>query len=280
MSATLKFAVLQMCSTNDVEENLSTVETAMQQAQSEGVDVMLLPENFAQMPLSGKQLHIETAGTGLVQDFLSEKSRQYSLTTIAGSLAVRDSNLVSTNNKKPFARSLVYDVNGDCILHYDKIHLYDVDTPSGENYHESNTYNHGKLLEPDQHPVFKLNEVTIGLSVCYDLRFPELYRQLTEVGAHLITVPAAFTYETGRAHWQTLLTARAIENQVFIAAAGQTGVHANGRRTWGHSMVINPWGKKLNQKKTSTGLLVENIDLSELQSLRSNFPVLKHKRIY
>lgn len=274
MTQTLRTALLQMCSSDCVAENLDSVEQAMSDAQQQDVQLLQLPENFAQMPIKSSDQHIELDGAGEVQDFLQAKSQYYGVAVIAGSLAVRDQ-----GGSKPYARCLVYD-DGQRIAHYDKLHLYDVDLPDGQSYRESATYQAGQLdVQNHSNALVEIAEFKIGLSICYDLRFPEYYRALTEIGSQLICVPSAFTYDTGNAHWQTLLRARAIENQVFISAAAQTGTHANGRKTWGHSMLIDPWGDIIAEQQDGEGLLIAELDFTKLQSLRDSFPVLSHRRI-
>jgi predicted amidohydrolase len=167
---------------------------------------------------------------------------------------------------------------------YDKIHLFDVDTTEDGSgrYRESDTYQKGRVSEDSLSPIPLTNAsftLLLGLTICYDLRFPEFYRALAGNGAQLICVPSAFTFETGQAHWEPLLRARAIENQVFIAAAAQQGEHENGRRTWGHSMIIDPWGNILTEKKSGQGLVFAEIDLTQIKTLQARFPVHRHKRL-
>jgi len=269
MSESIKIALLQMCSTDSVAQNLAIIERSLAQAQSLDVQFVQLPENFAQMPRTSSERHIEFDNEGPVQDFLREKSQYYGLAIIAGSLPI-----IERKGDKPFARCLVFDGQGKRIAHYDKLHLYDVELAGGEHYR----YQAGSKSTLDS-AVVEVWGVKLGLSICYDLRFPEMYRTLTAAGAQIICVPSAFTYNTGRAHWQALLRARAIENQVFVAAAAQVGTHANGRQTWGHSLLIDPWGEITEQKKHKPGLLVGEIDLTKLDSLRKTFPVLMHRRL-
>lgn len=273
MSSKLKIACIQLNSSSDVEHNLQTVSEYLQQAQQQDVQIVQLPENFACMPKKEAEQHIETEQHHPIQDFLAHQSKLYQLAIIAGSVAVRDS-----AEAKPSARCFVYSKNGEQVASYNKIHLYDVVLPSGEQYKESNTYLAGE--SDDQNLlVADVENCKIGLSICYDLRFPELYRRLVEKGANLLSVPAAFTYDTGKAHWQTLLQARAIESQSYLFAAAQTGVHDSRRKTWGHSMIISPWGEVLNSLEDAPGLLVAEIDLEKLQQQRQTFPVLEHRRL-
>ena len=275
MNSEIRVACLQMTSSTNVEQNLEFVDQHLERASQAGVQLLLLPENFAQMPAHSDQQHIEQAGSGLVQDFLAIKARQYEITLIAGSLPVR-----LGDNDKPFARTLVYDHSGSLISTYDKVHLYDVDLSNGESYRESAMYASGPISQSSSNLSVTNTELgKLGLSICYDLRFPEMYRQLTDLGAEIITVPSAFTYQTGKTHWSTLLRARAIENQAFVIAAAQTGTHENGRRTWGHSVIVDPWGIIQYQLDTLTGLLIGTIDLTKLVQLRNDFPALAHRRL-
>lgn len=268
--ATLTVAAAQMNSSSDLEQNLASITQLTEQARGKNVDLLLLPENAVQMPARQSELKCEQV-SGHVQQAIAKLAREKGIYIVLGSLAVQ------TNNSKPYARSLAYDPNGQLVCHYDKIHLFDVEIPDGLSYRESDNYQAG---ECDQNPIFDLGQAKVGLTVCYDIRFPELYRQLTQCDANIICVPAAFTYETGEAHWLTLLKARAIENQVFIIAAGQVGEHASGRRTWGHSVVIDPWGNILAEAQADNAeLVICQIDLIKQKQLRTTFPVLKHQRL-
>lgn len=273
MISTFKIACIQMSSSSAVDVNLVEVENYLTEAKQQGVKLVQLPENFACMPKRQSQLHVETPNQHPVQDFLSSQAAQHQIAIIAGSVAV-----VDDDSGKPSARSLVYDSSGKQIASYNKIHLYDVTLPSGEQYRESDSYLAGST-QTNNLVTTDIEKVKIGLSICYDLRFPELYRSLVSKGANLLSVPAAFTYESGKAHWQTLLQARAIESQAYVFAAAQTGQHDNKRRTWGHSMIINPWGEMIANMGEPCGLLVAEIDLAELQQQRETFPVLEHRRL-
>lgn len=273
MSNIIRVACVQMNSSAKLELNLQFVEQQLVEADKQQVKIVLLPENFAQMPARAKDQHVEYINQGEVQMFLGEQAARYGIYLLAGSLPVREK-----RQDKYFARSLVFDPHGQTIGSYDKIHLFDVDLSNGESYHESSNYNAGEN-SPQNTSVLSVSNARFGLTICYDLRFPELYRRLTHQGAQIITVPAAFTYATGEAHWQTLLRARAIENQVYIMAAAQVGKHANGRRTWGHSMIIDPWGTVIAELPAKTGLLVAEIDLARQKQIRTDFPVLQHRHL-
>jgi nitrilase len=170
---------------------------------------------------------------------------------------------------------MLIDADGRRMATYRKIHLFDVDVPGrDEHYRESAT-----LLPGADVVTVPSSAGVIGLTICYDLRFPELYRRLADAGATVFTVPAAFTEATGRAHWRTLLRARAIENLAWVLAAGQVGRHTNGRRTWGHSMIVDPWGRVVAERVEGEGLVIADVDLTQVQTLRREFPVLGHRRL-
>ena len=282
---TITVACLQMSSSPDVAENLSFIEQALDSAPK--IDLLALPENFAQMPKTRHQQHVENVGSGHVQDFLKDLARRHNMHLIAGSLPVAVSNNNEQEPQKPYARCLIVAPSGET-THYDKLHLFDVDTSSAvdsgakQRYRESDTYQRGPLSESQVAPrTLKIgtNSVRLGASICYDLRFPELYRGFAAQGVDIISVPSAFTYETGRVHWECLLRARAIENQAFVIAPAQVGVHASGRQTWGHSSIIDPWGTVLAVKAEGVGLVCAGLDLSQIESLKQSFPVARHKRL-
>ncbi|STX47919.1 nitrilase [Legionella hackeliae] len=227
----------------------------------------VLPENFAFM---GKQetdkLHkAEKYGSGEIQEHLSRWAKTYNLWVIAGTVPLK--------GLKERAKSscLVFDDKGMCAARYDKIHLFDVRVSEQEAHQESSTIERGDEIVVVDTPVGR-----VGLSVCYDLRFPELYRQLVLRGAELFTVPSAFTAVTGAAHWEALLRARAIENLCYVIAPNQGGEHENGRHTYGHSMIIEPWGKVIAEQKAGTGMITAEVDLQRLQQLRRQFPSNDH----
>jgi nitrilase len=274
----IKIACLQMNSGAEVAANLTFINDQLRSAMRQGVEIVQLPENFAQMPKHASEQVVETPLKGKIQDFLIAKATEYQVTIIAGSLPVRVSPELEIN---PVARCVVVSSQGQLLANYDKIHLFDVDLPSGTSYRESDRYSSG-ATDKSNRVVVRLGAQTpiqVGLSICYDLRFPELYRELTLKGAELISVPSAFTFDTGKAHWETLLRARAIENQAYVFAAAQTGKHANGRMTWGHSMIIDPWGEILAQADDKPGLIMARVDPIEVQKLRKHFPTQSHRRL-
>jgi nitrilase len=256
----------------DVQQNLQTIDGLLKDAASRGVSIAFLPENFAIMGArdEDKLEHAEEPGCGPIQDFLADAARRHELWVIAGSLP-----LISPQEGKCYGASIVYDSEGSASSIYRKIHLFDVDLPKrDERYRESATMDFGDDLVVVPSPLGQL-----GLSICYDLRFPELYRRLVDDGATVFSIPAAFTAATGKAHWHSLLRARAIENLAYVIAAGQHGTHASGRRTFGHSAIISPWGQIIAELEAGDGVVVADIDTALPGKLRAEFPILEHRRI-
>lgn len=272
-------AAIQMNSGNQLSQNLAVAEQLLREAARQGAALAALPENFAFMGTrdTDKLAHAEVAGRGPIQAFLSAIARELRMWVVAGTVPVA----VPGDASKVYAASLVYDASGVLAARYDKIHLFDVEVPRdaqaarGESYRESSSILCG---EPKIVTVSTPAGV-LGLSVCYDLRFPELYRALTQAGAELFCVPAAFTAKTGEAHWETLLRARAIENQCHVIAPGQCGEHPGGRRTWGHSLIAGPWGEILAQQADGAGVVIARPDRARQAQLRQSFPVLTHRRL-
>jgi len=262
-----------MVSTDAVDENLELAQKLIAEAVSKKAKLVTLPENF---PLMCKEdtdrLAIkEPFGHGRLQAFLSEQSRQHQVWLLGGTIP-----LESGNPDKVFAASLLYNPKGECIAHYNKIHLFDVlvDEANGESYMESDTFEPGNELVVAQTDIGN-----IGLSVCYDLRFPEMYRKMHKDNVQIITASSAFTATTGKAHWESLLRTRAVENLCYLIASNQGGSHINERETWGHSMIIDPWGTILASVDKGPGVTVAAIDLENQAQLRKNFPVLEHRKI-
>ena len=212
----------------------------------------------------------EVPGSGPIQTFLADRSRRLGVWIVAGSVP-----LVGPDPKRVCSACLVIDADGRHVARYDKMHLFDVDMPdSDEGYRESAaTVAGGETVVVDS-PAGRL-----GLSICYDVRFPELFRSLSAQGAELLLVPSAFTQTTGEAHWSTLLRARAIENLCYVVAPAQAGLHANGRSTYGHSMIIDPWGVILDQRAAGEGIVIAEIDNERLARIRARFPVLQHRAL-
>jgi nitrilase len=267
-------SAVQMNSTADLGHNLEAAGKWLRTAAAADARLAVLPENFAFMGAreADKLAHAEQQGQGPIQQFLADTARELKLWIVAGTVPLA----VEGDGGRVWASSLVYDDRGSCVARYDKIHLFDVEVPGGEHYRESRSIKAG---EPKP-VVVDTPAGRLGLSVCYDLRFPELYRALMNAGAEILTVPAAFTYRTGEAHWDALLRARAIENQCYVIAPGQYGTHASNRRTWGHSRIIDPWGAVLGGRgDDDEGVVSAQIDRARLQELRRSFPVLGHRRL-
>ena len=261
-----------MSSGPDWQDNRTRAETLIADAASMGAQLVVLPENFCLMPARDEDRlqFIEPFADGPVQTFLSEQSLAHGLWLFGGTVPLR------ADDRRVYAACLAFSPDGACAARYDKIHLFDVQVGDHESYRESATIAAG---DPGQRALCRTPDITVGLSVCYDLRFPELYRRLTADGAQVLIVPSAFTAVTGRAHWEALLRARAIENQAYVLAAGQWGRHASGRQTHGHSMIVDPWGEVLAQRVEGDGIVQAEIDLAALQLLRQRFPCLEHRRL-
>ena len=272
-----KVAALQTCSTMGLSKNLQQLASQFDNL-APNVDLVVLPENFALMGGKGSEQSIaENKGSGPIQDTIARLAQQHQVWIVAGTIPIINpitSPITNPHADKVYASCLVFDPQGDIAHDYNKRHLFDVDLPNGECYRESDSYLHGN---DDQQGYFQSPWGHIGLSVCYDLRFPEHFRQSSE-NIIMHCVPAAFTYQTGKAHWETLLKARAIENQCFIVGAAQSGNHENGRKTWGHSTIIDPWGDVLNCLPEALGFSVATVDLNRLQEIRKTIPCLQHKR--
>lgn len=267
-------AAVQMNSIDNVEANLDAAGKLLEEAVRAGAALAVLPENFAFMGArdADKLAHAEDDGRGPIQDFLRDTARKLKVWIVAGTIPIK----VAGDAGKVYAASLVVDDQGARRARYDKIHLFDVDVPgAGERYRESATIAHGELKSV----VVETPADRLGLTVCYDLRFPELFRRLAAERAQVICVPSAFTQKTGEAHWEVLLRARAIENQCYVIAAGQVGQHPGGRRTFGHSMIIGPWGEVLAYRAAEPGIVVARIAPARLEELRQTFPVLSHRRL-
>lgn len=260
-----------MCSTARVEDNLRQASQLLTEAAEESANLAVLPEYFPIISdVETDKLAIqEEFGNGPLQKFLSDKATELGLWIMGGSLPIR------TNNSNKVASScLLYAPDGKCFARYDKMHLFDVcvNKDEKEAYNESSTIVAGSDIVVAETPLAK-----IGFSICYDLRFAELYREMISRGATVITVPSAFTFSTGRRHWQMLLSARAVENLCFVVASNQCGQNTANRRTWGHSMIIDPWGDVLCSLEDKPGVACADIDLSRLNELRSSFPALDHR---
>jgi deaminated glutathione amidase len=268
-ASTFKVALIQMRSGLDPETNLKAVLAGVDEAKRGGADYVLTPEMTNVLENNRERLFTKIVGEE--QDAtlatLREVARKLSIYIHIGSLAVRASPEKAAN------RAFLIDRKGDIAARYDKIHMFDVDLANGESYRESNSYRPGELGVVADLPWGRL-----GLSVCYDLRFPALYRALAEAGASFLAIPSAFTKQTGEAHWHVLMRARAIENGCFVFAAAQGGKHEHGRETYGHSLVVDPWGKIIAEGGTEPGVIFAEIDPAQVAVARGRVPSLLHGR--
>jgi predicted amidohydrolase len=267
-----KVAAVQMCSSDQLSDNLKTVTSQVQLAVSKGAQMVVLPENFALMAKHSEQLLsiAEVLGKGKVQCFLSELAKKYGCWIVAGSMPIK-----STLEDKVYATCLVYNESGKQESYYHKIHLFDVDLADNKGrYRESDTFVAG--IEP---VVVETPFGIMGLSICYDLRFPELYRALLQQGAEFFVAPSAFTEVTGEAHWALLCRTRAVENTCYLIAANQGGLHNNGRSTYGHSMIVDPWGNVLSELDVSEGMIISTLEKSNLNKVRKSLPAIQHRRL-
>ena len=278
----MKVAAIQMVSTGEVQENLRMAGDLLDQAAAQGAELAVLPEYFCLIGQSDcDKLAIQepfaappdmpNAQNQPIQTFLSGKARSLGIWVVAGTLPLR-----SADPQRVFNSSLAYDPNGHCVARYDKIHLFRFDNGK-ERYDESRVLERGAKPTCFALPSKDGHVWQVAISVCYDLRFPELYRAYASVGTDLILVPAAFTHTTGQAHWEILLRARAIENLACVVAAAQGGVHPNGRQTWGQSMVIDAWGQVLAQQAQNSGVVVAEIDAAAMSQRRLQLPALQHR---
>lgn len=267
----MKIAAIQTVSASTVGVNLDAVQPLLAQAAREGAELAVLPEYFCLMGRrDADKLQVrETFGQGPVQDFLADAARRLGLWIVGGTLP-----LVAGDEDHVRNTSLAFSPQGECVARYDKIHLFCYDN-GREQYDESRVIEAGTAPQAFTLPSRDGYNWRVGLSVCYDLRFPELYRAL---GADLLLVPSAFTYGTGHAHWELLLRARAVENLAYVCAPAQGGVHENGRRTWGHSMVVDPWGEVLAQRsEEGAGVVLAEISAGRLAQVRQHLPALTHR---
>jgi nitrilase len=269
----MRVAAIQMTSGPDIDANLDAAGRFLTDAARLGAMLAALPENFAFMGLDSgdKRAMAEPDGSGRIQNFLADTARRLNMWIVGGTVPLRQD-----LDGRVSASCLVYDAQGQRAARYDKMHLFDVDVPgSAETHRESAHTVAGHEARVVETPIGNL-----GLAVCYDMRFPELFRLMSRQGAEMFVVPSAFTVPTGRAHWETLLRARAIENLAGIIAPAQWGVHPGGRETFGDSMIIDHWGKVLARMPGGTGCVVADIDAAARMDARVRFPVLEHRVIY
>ena len=271
----MSFAVIQMVSQSDVLANLAQARRLLEQAAAGGAKLAVLPENFAAM---GRRDvadigRAEAQGEGPILPWLKQTARDLTLWIVAGTLPLPPKD---QPNAKSNACSLLINDHGEIVARYDKLHLFDVDVADTRGrYRESDDYAFGGNVVVADTPVGRL-----GLTVCYDLRFPELYSELRAAGAELITAPSAFTAVTGAAHWDVLIRARAIETQCYLLAAAQGGVHPGPRETYGHAAIVDPWGRVLTQQDSGEAVLLAERDSSEQASIRARMPVVNHRRFF
>lgn len=263
-----RVGLIQMTSGPNPQQNLAYIQQQVAELSRSGAKLVVVPEN-ALVFGSRRDYHqcAEVLGEGDIQHALAQLAREESIWLLIGSIPIQRSNGVTTT-------SLLFDPNGALVADYDKLHMFDVDVADGhKRYRESETFTPGERIVSYQTPFAHL-----GLTICYDVRFPTLYSELARSGANIIFVPAAFTAVTGKAHWETLLRARAIETQSWLVAVNQVGTHPCGRETWGHSMVISPWGEVVASLSDQKDNLLVDIDLTKVKELRAAMPVAQHAR--
>jgi len=260
-----------MASGPQVAANLQEAGRLIELAARGGARLVVLPENFAIMAVRDpERLAVaERDGEGPIQEFLAQSARTHGVWLVGGTIPLQ-----TRDGTRVRAACLVYNDRGERVARYDKIHLFDVKLDNGEEYNES------AAIEPGDEPVVLETPFgRLGLAICYDLRFPELFRQLLDRGAHLFAVPSAFTVHTGRAHWEVLVRARAIENLAYVVAAAQGGYHINGRETYGDSMIVNPWGEVLDRLARGSGVVLAEHDRQYFEHTRQRFPSVQHRRL-
>jgi len=281
----MKVAAIQMTSTRDVATNLREAGRLVADAAKQGAKLVVLPENFSFLGATDadRVAAIEKFGDGPAQRFLAETAESLGVWIVGGTIPIRDGG----GGGRASSRSLLVGPDGRVAAHYDKIHLFDVDIPDAtardggsagtssrpEKYSESATTLAGTRVVAAKTPLAR-----IGMTVCYDIRFPALFHRLSVLGTDIIVVPAAFTVPTGEVHWLPLLQARAIESLVYVVAAGQWGEHAGGRKTYGHSLIVGPWGERLGELPAGPGVVCADLDMIRLEELRGRFPTIQHRR--
>lgn len=267
-----KIAAIQLSSTAHVNENLTTTEKLISNAAINGAQLVVLPEMFAVMgeKASDKVVVAEKYGDGEIQAFLSRCAKQYNVWIVGGTIPIQ-----CDDKNKIRAACIVYNNHGDAVARYDKIHLFDVTVSESESYRESDTTEPGNSIVVVDTPVGKL-----GLAVCYDVRFPALFTELANRGAEIIALPSAFTVTTGQAHWHLLTRARAVDTFCYVIGSAQVGVHANDRQTYGHTLIVEPWGNIASEiTDPHCGVAYADIDLKKLHGIRQSVPTLQHRKI-
>lgn len=272
MSEALKVAAVQMASGPNTTANLIETERLIGLSAEAGAGLIVLPENFAFMGQQDRDLLrlAEDDGDGQLQDFLAKMARRYGVWLVGGTVPIR-----TDDPERVRSAALIYSAQGDRVARYDKLHLFDAVLPGGdERYQESAT-----IAPGEQSPVVDTPFGRLGVLICYDLRFPETARRMVDSGLEILAVPAAFTAQTGKAHWEILVRARAVENLAYVIAAAQGGFHLSGRETYGHSMVVDPWGNVLAEVARGVGQVCCTLDRDRQAFLRKTFPVLEHRRL-
>ena len=267
-----RVAAIQMASGPNVSANLTEAGRLIAQAADAGATLIVLPENFAIMGREeiDKVKQQEQPGQGPIQEFLAEQALKHRVWIVGGTIPLQ-----SDEPDRIRAACLLFNDQGEQVARYDKVHLFDVHLEeNAETYNESRTIQPGREAVVVDTPFGRL-----GMAVCYDLRFPELFRRMADEGVDLVALPSAFTAITGRAHWDVLVRARAIENLVYMVAAAQGGYHINGRETYGHSMIVDPWGVVLDELSNGNGFVTAEIDPKRIADTRRNFPALQHRKI-
>lgn len=264
----LRVAAVQMASKQDINVNVTAACAFVEQAAKQGAKLVVLPENFANLGLTQEQSlqMAEPFQQGPIQERLALCAKKNRVWLIGGTFPLQD-----PSHKKVSASCLVWNAQGECVGRYDKIHLFDVLVGEKEAYSESTLVQHGKQVVVLDTPIGR-----IGLAICYDLRFPELFRVFMHKGVDIIVLPSAFTIPTGKAHWEVLLRARAIENLCYVIAPNQVGIRANGIGTYGHSMIVGPWGEILDSLEKQAGVIIADLDFEKMHQMRNKFPALSH----
>jgi deaminated glutathione amidase len=263
----MKVAVVQMNSGEDKAQNLSTAERLLVEAAERGAELAVLPELFTYLGRRRGHREVADAVPGTTSELLTRIARQRHLPIVGGSFLE-----TAPGHERLFNTCLAIDADGSIVARYRKLHLFDVDV-DGHRYRESDTMSPGEDVV-----LTKLGDVAIGLTICYDLRFPELYRRLGAGGARIITAPSAFTFETGKDHWDLLVRTRAVENQVFVLAAAQVGSHPPGLACYGNAMIVDPWGTVLARAPEGEGVVVADLDFAHQDRVRASLPALNHRR--
>jgi deaminated glutathione amidase len=268
----LRVAAVQLNSREDLSANLDTCRRLVRSAVEQGARFVALPENFALMGSEAERRNCSErleGPAGPIRTMLVEVAKTHGIWLLAGGWA-----LVSGDDARPYNAASVVGPDGRLLATYYKIHLFDVDAPDGISYRESNS------VTPGNEPVcVNVDGFRVGLSICYDVRFPELYRKLVDMGAEALCVPAAFTAATGAAHWDLLCRARAVESQCYLVAPAQTGKHLGERETYGHSLIVDPWGKVLADAGDGEGIVVADIERARVDEIRAKLPCLRHRRV-